>query len=458
MPFDYESLFMNPLFMAGAQGLLANPQDRGRAMLQGAQAGVQMQGATQQQQLRALQLQQAENAAKFNPMDYMQTTPQLGNAVQDQQIAQQPQQMPATLGGALGGQMLQQSPQAMANTPIPQPTPGSPTGHVDTMALLQAGMQAGKDPAEIAQLAAFMDPARAAQMQAAAKMAEPYTLSAGQERKVGDRTIGANTNPPPGDPAGVINRTMVAAQAARAAGNIPLAESLESKLQDLNGTFNHEMRQATMDNTQAYRESTLAARQEGLAIRRDSQALAQGQREQQNDFQLQRQATALGTQIAKAGIPQADQTLGEIEGLMQKYPKGDLPGYGPVQSLLPSAALSQDGQQLRQAVQGLANVQLKQRSGAAVTDQEFNRFKLELGSGALMSEDRIRQGIAHFRDLLESEKKNFAAGAPGDALQAYEESGGIPMSQYRHPRQKISIENATADDIAAAIARKQGKK
>lgn len=445
------------MFMAGVQGLLANPQDRGRAMLQGAQAGVQMQSAQQLQQMRALQLKQAQNAANFNPADYMKTTPTQGSAVQDQQIAQQPQQMPAALGGALGGAMpmMQQSPQAMQNTPIPQPAPGTPTGRVNMPALLQAGMQAGMQPAEIQGLAGIMDPQTAMQMQLAGSVKDVPPggmLINGLGQKLGE-----NNNPPVNDPSAVLTRTMVAARQARASGNIALADQLDAKVQHDSGIFDQQMKQVAMDNTQAQREATNAMREEGLGMRRDSLANVQAQREQQNQFQVDKQAVQLGTQLEHSGIPQADQTLNTIEGIIAKYPKGQLPGYGPVQGLLPMSALNEDGQQLRQAVAQLANINLKQRSGAAVTQQEYQRFRQELGTSAFLPEDRIRQGITQMRGLVESQKQNYAAAAPEGAIQTYEQNGGMPLSQYRHPRQKISIENATADDIAAAIRRKQGK-
>ena len=51
-----------------------------------------------------------------------------------------------------------------------------------------------------------------------------------------------------------------------------------------------------------------------------------------------------------------------------------------------------------------------------------------------------------------------------DAVTAYEESGGVPLSRFRTPstsnagRGGIPIDKATPDDIDAAIARKLGKK
>jgi hypothetical protein len=295
-----------------------------------------------------------------------------------------------------------------------------------------------------------MDPQGAAQQAAAAKLAEPYTLAPGQSRMVGSQVLGTNGSAPPGDPAAMLNRTIAAAQQARAAGNIPLAEQLESLVQKQSGAFDQ---QARLDQLDIARQNHA----DNLDLRRQSMENQQGQRAQQNDFAVQRQAVALGTQLEKSGIPQADQVLNTIESIVSKYPPGQLPGYGKIQGLLPSAALNEDGQKLRQAVAALANINLKQRSGAAVTDQEYARFKQELGNSAFVPEERIRQGIGQMRSMVEAQKKNYAAAAPEDAIKAYEENGGIPLSQYRHKRASVSLDEATPDDIAAAIRRKLGK-
>lgn len=249
--FDFSSLMQNPMFMAGLQGLLSRPQDRGQAMLKGAMSAQQMAGTQQQQQLNALKLQQAQNAASFNPMDYMQTTPNAGTATPDMQ-AQQAQQppMPATLGGVLGGNgspMMQPSPQAIQGTPIPQPTPGTPTGRVDQMALLQGGMQAGMQPAEVAQLANIMDPTRAAQMAAASKLAEPYTLSPGQSRMVGNQTLGQNTNAPMTSPVSVIDQLTKARDAAVASGDVQKAAQYDAALQKASGSAEQDTRAQMLD-------------------------------------------------------------------------------------------------------------------------------------------------------------------------------------------------------------------
>lgn len=454
--FDYSQLLQNPLFVGGLAGLLSPADSRGKAFLGGLQTASTLKSQSQQQQLNALKLQQAQAQANFNPADYMQTAPIAPGAGTATPMALQGQdqapQMPATLGGPIGGQTQMQPSSPMA-APV-QPQPGTPTGQVDMSGLLQGGMQAGMAPAEIQQLAGIMDPATAAKQALAMKMMEPYTLAPGQTRMAGATQIGVNTNAPPTDPAAVLQRTQAAAQQARAAGNTALADQLDASVQKQSGMFEQQQAAARLAETQT---------QHGIAndFRTTQQANQQQQRDFANTQQVQQQATKFSTQLEHTGIPQADQTLSTIEGIMSKYPSGKLPGYGRVEGLLPSSALNADGQQLRQAVSQLANINLKQRSGAAVTAQEYSRFKNELGNSTFMPEDRIRQGVAQMRSLVEAQKKNAQAGVSDEVLGAYEGNGGMPLSYLRPNAGKaassVALPDASLSDIDAAIAKKMGK-
>lgn len=453
--FDIQALLQNPLFLGGVSGLLAPSWERGNALMNGIKTASTLKTQQQQQQLNALKLQQATAQQNFNPQDYMQTAPTAPGAGTATPMAlagqDQAPQMPATLGGPIGGQTQMQPPSQMA-APV-QPQPGTPTGQVDMQGLLQGGMQAGMAPAEIQQLAGIMDPATAAKQAMALKLAEPYTLAPGQTRMAGNTQIGSNTNAPPTDPSAVLARTQTAALQARAAGNTALADQLDASAAKLSGQFDQQTRQAQMDATAAQREAS-------NGLRTQSQANTQQQRDFANTQQVQQQATKFSTQLEHTGIPQADQTLSTIEGIMAKYPPGKLPGYGRVEGLLPSSALSEDGQNLRQAVAQLANVNLKQRSGAAVTAQEYTRFKNELGNNTFMPEERIRQGIGQMRSLVEAQKKNAQAGVSDEVLNAYEGGGGMPLSYLRPNsggKSSVALPDASLSDIDAAIAKKMGK-
>lgn len=452
--FDFGSLLTNPLFMGGIQGLLAPANQRGQAFLGGVQSATQLSGAQQQQALTALKLKQAQNAANFNPQDYMQTAPSpVGtNTALGQSAQQLPAQMPSTLGGPIGSQTA--LPGAPPEQLPVQPTPGTPTGRVDIPGLLTGAMQAGMGPADAAAISQMMDPATAARMALASKFEK---LAPGE---LGINGLGAeiarNENAPVNDPAQVIQRTMAAAQQARTSGNTALADQLDAKVQEQSGMFGQQMK------TQAA-EALAQQREFQNQFKTTNQELVQNQRDTNNQFQTQRQTTVLTNQLEKASVPQAQAVLDNINGIISKYPPGQLPGYGVVDGLKPMWALSQDGQTLRQAVAQLANINLKVRSGAAVTQQEYDRFKQELGNSAFVPEARIRQGIGQMQNLVEAEKKHFVAGTPRDVVKSYEENGGMPLS-YLLPKETaapaaggVAIDKATPADIKAAIARKMGK-
>lgn len=422
MPFDMaalNSLFSSPVFMGGLQLLAGNPRKSiADNLMTGVAAagdyGYQQQSMLNQQQalkMNELRAQQMQRAADFNPQDYMQTTPAQGTAVQNSQMMPQ---LSATLGGINGGNTFEPTQGAV------QPQPGIPTGRVDNPGLLAGALGAGMGPGDAAHISAMLDPQTAAAQALAGKFEK---LAPGEMAMNGmGQPIAQNNNMPVSSPAAHIDQlTKVRDQFAPGSQQYQL---YDAAIQKASGMFDQGM--------QIQRQQDLNQQRDFMrGVAQDRMAGTQAQRDQSNEFARQKQATVLSTLVAKSGIPEADQILSQIEGIMQKYPAGKLPGYGRVEGLLPTAMLPEDAQSLRQAVAQLANVKLKQRSGAAVTDQEMMRFKQELGTSTAVPEERIRQGITSMRKLIESEKRNYAAGASPDAISAYEEGGGMPLSQYR---------------------------
>lgn len=462
MDFDINELMQNPMFLAGMNLLSSHRGESvGGAILSGYAGANQLKSQQQAQQLGALKLAQAKAQADFNPNDYMQTAPSPVGTSSALTNAPLTPAMPATLGGPAGGAMPQGVPPEQM--PIPQPTPGTPTGRVDMPGLLQGGLAAGMSPSEVQGIAGIMDPVTAARQALMSKLTE--VGPGGQVWNGLGTKVAENTSAPVSDPASVIARTQAAAQQARAAGNTALADQLDASVQKQSGVFEQQMRQQQMDATAAQREIANGQRQDSIDMRKTNQGLVQAQREQNNEFQVQRQATTLGNQLEKTKIPELQQALDQVQGIMDKYPKGDLPGFGVVQGSLPMWALSQDGQQLRQAFATVNNTILRSRAGTAQTNSEMDKVKQEMGNGPGLTEDRVRQGIAQIRNLLEAQKKNFVASTDPDVLKTYEENGGMPLS-YLNPNSaapkvaaSVSIDKATPDDIAAAIARKKaGKK
>jgi hypothetical protein len=131
--------------------------------------------------------------------------------------------------------------------------------------------------------------------------------------------------------------------------------------------------------------------------------------------------------LQKHSIPDFEDALSSLEGLMAKYPVGQAPGLGKGVGLLPDWMQGQDAEEIRQALSGVSNVILKARSGAAVTSQELKRFVNELGSGGFRSEATLRKGIENVRNKFEKIKANAAAGVTDEVKSEYEANGGTPI-------------------------------
>lgn len=143
----------------------------------------------------------------------------------------------------------------------------------------------------------------------------------------------------------------------------------------------------------------------------------------------------LSTRIEKSGINQLEDRLDEIEHEFSLLPQTkpdkegktkpkDIPGYGRWESLKPTVLTTGQTRKIRGLVAGLANIQLKQRSGAAVTQQEFDRFRKEFGSGAFESEDALIQGLARLRSAIARDRQTIQAGYKPSVVEQYKEQYG----------------------------------
>lgn len=447
---DFSSLLQNPLFLGGVAGLLANPADRAQALIAGVGQASRLKSMQQQQQLDQLKINALQNQQAFNPSDYMQTAPvQNGSALPtalQNQMGGAGNQMPAALSGPIGQtqQIGNVAPQSV------QPEPGTPTGQVDMQGLLQGGLSAGFTPQGIQQIAGIMDPATAARQ---ALLTKQDILPAGSMVTNGlGQVVANNPNLPPGSPAATLQQ-LTAARDQYPVGSAQY-NMLDTAVQKQSGQLEALQNQRSFDATQAQRDFT--------------QGMQRQQFDQRQQQQVQQQAAQFSNNLQKAGIPAMQQQLDTIDSILDKH-KGtsdEVPGYGRVEGAIPGMFLSGDAQELRQSVQSLANVILKTRSGSAVTEPEQKRFIIELGSGAWMPQERLLQGLKMMRGIVNSEKANAAAGASNDVLDAYSATpGAMDFTGYKRPSSApgqggassggVSIQNATAQDIAAAIARKK---
>jgi hypothetical protein len=128
--------------------------------------------------------------------------------------------------------------------------------------------------------------------------------------------------------------------------------------------------------------------------------------------------------LTKDGIPEFAEAMDLVKNTLGKYKPGELPGFGRLAGMVPSAMSSSEVQMTRSNMQTAANILLKSRSGAAVTDSEMNRFLQEVASGKGMDEMALRNGWANVERTFGAKAAGLAAGYGDDIHQEYISRGG----------------------------------
>lgn len=145
------------------------------------------------------------------------------------------------------------------------------------------------------------------------------------------------------------------------------------------------------------------------------------------DINLGKQVQQLGTAMEKAGLPQM---IPVVENAAKITP--ELASYitGP-KSLLADRLIPKEAIDARQDVQKLFNIVLKDRSGAAVTNQELQRLQTEFSKGLIKTPEALVAAIGKAKSIVEAHYHGVAAGFGKDALDAYntnlEAIGGKPF-------------------------------
>lgn len=151
--------------------------------------------------------------------------------------------------------------------------------------------------------------------------------------------------------------------------------------------------------------------------------------------------------LNKTGVADAVTTINELEDLIGGVDsKGDIPGYGRVEGMVPDWMLPGESksEKVRSVVQRLANIVIKDRSGAQVTAPEFERFKKEFGTGTLVSDSKLREALSLYKKALQSKLGTFEAGLDPRVLDRYKShSGSISSDSFRNGMRKPDISEDT---------------
>lgn len=139
---------------------------------------------------------------------------------------------------------------------------------------------------------------------------------------------------------------------------------------------------------------------------------------------LNRDVTKYSTMLEKAGIPEFGEALEIAESRLKKHKVGELPGYGRFEGAVPNWLADSEQQMTRSDMQAAANILLKARSGAAVTDSEMRRFLTEVATGAGMTEEALRHGWENVRRQFDAKRRAITAGASPEVHDEFIKRGG----------------------------------
>lgn len=205
-----------------------------------------------------------------------------------------------------------------------------------------------------------------------------------------------------------------------------------------------EMRKAALDETRRRNDAmTMSAEarsrmaehaikdrfpfQKDIAERREKRLeAAQGWREVERE---ETQVQQYQRDLTRAGVPEATSIITTINRLLPET--GDVPGWKSGQ-FLPDASIPSDALPLVAAIRAMFNITLKNRSGAAVTDQELERLKGEFFAGKWATSAQLRQGIKNYEDRLRDVSRGIAGGYTPETQKQYLKNieNAIPLAPH----------------------------
>lgn len=139
-------------------------------------------------------------------------------------------------------------------------------------------------------------------------------------------------------------------------------------------------------------------------------------------------ARKLSDAIEKTGVTDVYTALDKLDKKIGIDGSEDIPGVGQT-AMLPGIALSQEGKDVRQLIQGLTNTILKARSGGAITEPEAERLLAEIGTGITKTDADLRRGLQNVRDTFRIKLELAESGAPEESVSIYRQRKGSIHSQ-----------------------------
>jgi len=142
----------------------------------------------------------------------------------------------------------------------------------------------------------------------------------------------------------------------------------------------------------------------------------------------------LANQMIKNGVPEIESALVEFENLVSKH-GGDLPGIG-IDALSPKLEAKEMGSAFTQ----IKNMVLKERSGAAVTNPEFQRLIEEIKGAYYTTDADAMRWVSRIRGTLERVKGTIFSGYGSAVKEAYwKGDDAIRMFQTKSDSNKTGV-------------------
>lgn len=165
-----------------------------------------------------------------------------------------------------------------------------------------------------------------------------------------------------------------------------------------------------------------------------SQAAGQEVGSRVTDTNVSKQVQQLGKDFERAGLPTMINVVGEAMKLtpgLEKWVSGPKSALPDILVRDADGLKAADILRARQDVAKLFNITLKDRSGAAVTNQELERLKKEFGSGVFKQPGQLLAAIKRASQIVDDHYKGIAASYGKDVLDGYngnlEAVGGRPF-------------------------------
>lgn len=123
--------------------------------------------------------------------------------------------------------------------------------------------------------------------------------------------------------------------------------------------------------------------------------------------------------ILGGNLEQFDPKTGTVNGKKIDLPGASVPGVGRV--FAPGSV----GESLQSAFSNIFNTTLKERSGAAVTDQELQRLKNEFAQGKFNTEEKMIEALQRYKNILRKRMRQHEAAYSPEVRARYRTQGGM---------------------------------